>query len=251
MNKSIDSLPVHSFLFNSAEFNVYGTNEEPLFLVNDVVCGLLGMDRPLSNHFFRDNRVDCKYIHRCCFSTAPQEIQSRIKNNQNSTIHFFTEKGLYKCLMRSNKPIAELFQDEICDLLKNIRIGNVSIHIKQIEELEKQLTDTQESRDSAIAEYKARLVDVEQQLDTASTKLKKATKKLGIYEVRIGNKVYRGRSHDPESRIKQHLSHSSNPSIREAVRNGEYVETSILGTFDVITKADADLIERQYIEAIP
>lgn len=111
-------------------------------------------------------------------------------------------------------------------MLKNIRLGNVSIHVNRIDELKKQLTETE-------------------------VMLKRATKKLGIYELRVGDKIYRGRSHNPEKRIRQHLSRSSNPSIREAVRSGERVQASILGTFDVITKADADHIERQFIQAIP
>ena len=116
-----------------------------------------------------------------------------------------------------------------------------------MEELQRQLAET----DKTLAEYKSRLTTVEGDLDTATAKLKKATKKLGIYEIQIGKRLYRGRSHNPEARIRQHLSNSSNPDIREAVRTGEKVETRILGTFDVITKADADLIEGRFIEQIP
>ena len=63
---------------------------------------------------------------------------------------FFTEIGLYECLFASGSDIARLFRHEIIQLLKNIRFGNVSIHINKIEELEKQLAETKEALDREI-----------------------------------------------------------------------------------------------------
>ncbi len=105
----MDTLPIHRFMFNSNEFNVYGSHEEPLFLVNDVICKLLGMKNICDNNFFRDKREDTRYIKSWDYTMSPIYLQERLKNTPNGIIYMFTEKGLYKCLMRSNKPIANLF----------------------------------------------------------------------------------------------------------------------------------------------
>lgn len=34
---------------------------------------------------------------------------------------YFTESGIYKALMKSNKPIADKFQKEVCEVLKTLR----------------------------------------------------------------------------------------------------------------------------------
>jgi len=38
-------------------------------------------------------------------------------------MHLLTELGVYKLIMRSNKPNADLFQERICELLSRIRLG--------------------------------------------------------------------------------------------------------------------------------
>lgn len=101
------------------------------------------MDRPSDNRFFKDHKTDSRYVNRGQFAHSPKELQERFKNSKKDHIYFFTEKGLYKCLMRSNKPIAEFFQDEICDILKNIRLGLVSVHIERADLLEQQLKESQ------------------------------------------------------------------------------------------------------------
>ena len=92
---------------------------------------------------------------------------------------------------------------------QNIRLGNVSIHINRIDELEKQLVKNQDVHEKTLADARSRLRSVEERftavqddLDTANSKLRKATKQLGIYELQVGGRIYRGRSHDPESRIR-------------------------------------------------
>ena len=44
--------------FDNMDIKIYGTQHDPLFLVNDIVCGLLGMDRPSDNRFFKDHKQD-------------------------------------------------------------------------------------------------------------------------------------------------------------------------------------------------
>ena len=38
-------------------------------------------------------------------------------------MHLLTELGVYKLIMRSNKPNADLFKERIFELLSRIRIG--------------------------------------------------------------------------------------------------------------------------------
>ena len=54
-------LPVTSLMFSGKQFKVYGTNEEPLFLVNDIVCVLLNARDIYDNQFFRDSKQNPKY----------------------------------------------------------------------------------------------------------------------------------------------------------------------------------------------
>ncbi len=65
------------------------------------------MRQPTDNQFFRDNRENQRYVNVWEFPTCPEDIQLRLKHTQKDRVYFFTEKGLYKCLMRSNKPVAE------------------------------------------------------------------------------------------------------------------------------------------------
>jgi prophage antirepressor-like protein len=94
-------------LFHNQQFKIYGTAEEPLFLVNDIVCGLLGARDITNNQFFNDHSGFAKYVTTLEFPGCSIDIQNRYKCNKPKHINFFTELGLYKCLMRSNKPVAE------------------------------------------------------------------------------------------------------------------------------------------------
>ena len=67
-------LSVQHFLFQEREFKVYGTNENPLFLVNDIVCELLGLDKINSDRFFRDNKGNDRYVMRCQIDTSSPEL---------------------------------------------------------------------------------------------------------------------------------------------------------------------------------
>jgi prophage antirepressor-like protein len=40
-------------------------------------------------------------------------------------VTFLTEKGLYKVLFRSRKPIAQKFQNWVCEVVKEIRVTGI------------------------------------------------------------------------------------------------------------------------------
>ncbi len=62
-----------------------------------------------ASRFFRDHKANPRYVTTLQFAGCPLDIQNRYKSNKPDHIYFFTETGLYKCLMRSNVPIAEQF----------------------------------------------------------------------------------------------------------------------------------------------
>lgn len=97
--------------FGDLGVSVYGTQRDPLFLVNDIVCGLLESKNIGDNRFYRDYKDDSRYVTTCHFDMCPSDIQLRYKCNKPERIYFFTEVGLYKCLFRSNKPVADSFQE--------------------------------------------------------------------------------------------------------------------------------------------
>ncbi len=52
-------------------------------------------------------------------------------NQHTNTTIYLTEFGLYECLFASNKPIASKFRLSVMTLLKDIRIGNLTLLVKR------------------------------------------------------------------------------------------------------------------------
>lgn len=67
-------LSVQHMLFQGLQFKIYGNYYSPLFLVNDIVCGLLGMRDIANNQFFRDNRNNIKYVTTPEFTECPPDV---------------------------------------------------------------------------------------------------------------------------------------------------------------------------------
>jgi prophage antirepressor-like protein len=113
-----------SFILNETEhnINILWENDKPLFRANEIgnIIGLKDI-----NSTIRDYSIKYKIM---------QDLHT-IKGIQKIT--FLTEQGVYKLLMRSNKPIAEPFQEWITDVIVSIREkGKYELKIK-IDELEK------------------------------------------------------------------------------------------------------------------
>lgn len=87
---------------------IYGTYEEPLFKAKDI--GDLLEIRNIREVIKKFNKKQ-----RCDVS-----LTDAIGREQVTT--FLTEQGLYKVLMRSRKPIAEKFQDWVCEVIEEIRL---------------------------------------------------------------------------------------------------------------------------------
>ena len=94
-------------------FRVWGTPEKPLFLAKDVAqwLGHEGSQsaKDMCRYIDEDKKVKCNIL-------SPYKDTYRKRANW-----FITEQGLYKTIMRSDKPNAVQFQDKVCEILKEIR----------------------------------------------------------------------------------------------------------------------------------
>jgi len=101
--KSIDE----TFKFDDKVVRVLGTYDNPYFIAKDI-CNILG----LKNITEMLRNIPEKW--------RSSEIVNTSGGNQNMIL--LTEPAVYKLIMRSNKPIAQKFQDVVCEeILPSIR----------------------------------------------------------------------------------------------------------------------------------
>jgi hypothetical protein len=62
-------------------------------------------------------------------------------------ITFLTEKGLYKVLFRSRKPIAQKFQNWVCDVIKEIRVTGIYNMQKEIDKKQEELVSLETAKE--------------------------------------------------------------------------------------------------------
>ena len=94
--------------FNNETIRVLGTSENPMFVVKDI-CKILG----LSNVTATLRNIPDKWKCSLKVNTSTQGLQ---------TSNVVNEAGLYKIIMRSEKPIAQPFQEFVCEeILPSIR----------------------------------------------------------------------------------------------------------------------------------
>lgn len=122
--------------FNSnnlhTEIVIKGTINEPLFRASDIGTVL---DMSAIRSVIRDFSDSEKVVHTTHTLGGSQQVT------------FLTEKGLYKVLFKSRKPIAEKFQDWVCEVVKEIRLNGVY-------DLQKQLLQVEQQKEK---EYEAKL----------------------------------------------------------------------------------------------
>ena len=121
--------------FNSnnlhTEIVIKGTINEPLFRASDVGTVLeMGNIRTSINDFNDSEKV----VHTMDTLGGSQQVT------------FLTEKGLYKVLFKSRKPIAEKFQNWVCEVIKEIRLNGVYDLQKQLLQLEDQKAKEYETK---------------------------------------------------------------------------------------------------------
>ena len=136
--------------FNSndlhTEIIIKGTVNDPLFRASDI--GVV-LDIASIRSVLRDYDESEKVVHTMNTLGGTQEVT------------FLTEKGLYKVLFRSRKPIAQKFQNWVCEVLKEIRVTGIYNMQKEIdkkqEELEKTKDEMASLEDTKKKEYETKL----------------------------------------------------------------------------------------------
>ena len=130
--------------FNSndlhANITIKGTYNEPLFRASDIGEILEINNIRMSIQHFNETEKD---------AVSTTDSAGRIQN-----ITFLTEKGLYKVLFKSRKPIAEKFQNWVCEVIKEIRLNGIYDLQK---ELEKSQEETKQVENINKKEYEIKL----------------------------------------------------------------------------------------------
>ncbi len=104
---------------------IRGTHEEPLFRASDI-----------------GEVLEITHIR-----TSIQDFDSSEKNGvrimdimgRKQETTFLTEKGLYKLLFKSRKPIAKQFTDWVCEVIKEIRLNGRYQLEQKIEDFSKEI----------------------------------------------------------------------------------------------------------------
>jgi len=117
------------------EISIKGTCEEPLFRASDI-----GLVLNISNINTSIND----------FNDTEKILVSIETFGGVQSVTFLTEKGLYKVLFRSRKPIAEKFKDWVCEVIKEIRLSGKYELEKVLKEKNLEIKEKDELNDKLI-----------------------------------------------------------------------------------------------------
>ena len=125
--------------FNSnnlhTEIIIKGTYNDPLFRASDIGNVL---DISTIRSVIRDFNETEKVVHSMHTPGGVQDVT------------FLTEKGLYKVLFRSRKPIAETFQNWVCEVIKEIRLKGVYDLQKAIKEKNNEILELEDKKEKEL-----------------------------------------------------------------------------------------------------
>jgi prophage antirepressor-like protein len=170
---------VKAFTTNTmhTEIVIKGTINDPLFRASDIAEIL-----ELNN--FRSSITG--------FDDSEKVVRKSSTLGGLQEVTFLTEKGLYKLLFRSRKPIASQFQNWACDVIKEIRLNNFYNLEKEMEkktgETIQQLEDKhmQEIEEQKIAEREKVLLKEYASIGSIVYVIRVKTHDDGKYIVKIG-----------------------------------------------------------------
>lgn len=147
--------------FNENTIRVLGTSENPMFVVKDI-CKILG----LSNVTEVLRNIPDKWKCSVKLNTSTQGLQ---------TSNVVNEAGLYKIIMRSNKPISQPFQEFVCEeILPSIRKTGEYKYQKILDEKNK----LEEEKEQAINKVKLLTEEKEEVLNTAKKQLEESQEEV-------------------------------------------------------------------------
>ena len=151
------------------EFRIYGTVENPMFLVADIARAI---DHSKPSKLV-DIVDDSNKIKNTLIGTLGSHQNSQGGLRENKEYWFVTEAGLYKILMRSDKPKAQPFQDKVCEILTEIRQTGGYIHTEPDDD-----DDIIIARALIAAQRKIEMRD--KQLATAKEEIKKQQEEIAV-----------------------------------------------------------------------
>ena len=129
--------------FNSNELHteivIKGTSDKPLFRASDV--GVV-LDITTIRSVIRDFDDSEKMVHTMQTIGGLQEVT------------FLTEKGLYKVLFRSRKPIAKKFQDWVFEVVNEIRVNGIYDLKKEMEKKNNEMQQLEDKHKQDIEQQK-------------------------------------------------------------------------------------------------
>lgn len=163
------------------EIIIKGTYDEPLFRANDI-GDILEMSniRAHIQHFDKTEKV----------------VNTIDTLGGSQQVTFLTEKGLYKVLFKSRKPIAEKFQNWVCEIIKEIRLNGVYDLQKQIEKQKIEMQQIENIKNKEMEEKVIKQKEIQNEktlLDKFSYNcslvyiIKVKTYENGIYVIKIGH----------------------------------------------------------------
>ena len=157
------------FIFNDTVIKIIGDYENPWFITRDI-CNILCI---------KDNRSALRSIPE---KWKDEQILPTNGGRQSTSI--INEAGLYRLVMRSNKPIALKFQEFVCeDILPTIRKTG-EYKLKQLSEKNKELQKELTSKENELASKENELALKEKELELSW--LTKFNKKSVVYIGFIG-----------------------------------------------------------------
>ena len=120
------------------EIVIKGTYDKPLFRASDIGNVLeMGNIRTSISNF--DDTEKCG-------------VHTMDSTGREQNIIFLTEKGLYKVLFKSRKPIAEKFQNWVCEIITEIRLNGKYELEKQLEQAKNEIVQIEETNKKELDE---------------------------------------------------------------------------------------------------
>ena len=120
------------------EIVIKGTVNDPLFRASDV-----GVILDISNIRMSITEFD---------ESEKRAVSTTDSTGRMQEVTFLTEKGLYKVLFRSRKPIAQKFQNWVCEVIKEIRLKGIYKMENEIKKAIEEKNEAIEEKNEAIEE---------------------------------------------------------------------------------------------------
>lgn len=177
------------------DISIKGTYENPLFRANDIgeILGIVQIRNTIQN-----------------FDETEKVSQIFETHGGPQNVSFLTEKGLYKVLFRSRSPIAEKFQNWVCEVIKEIRINGQYKLQQQLKEKEEEILKKEKELEETQGLLKDKIIEAEE------LRNKEKPPKIYIYNIdptsdKLNLKI--GYTKDVYDRIKPYRQISKNGKI--------------------------------------